>query len=89
MNKLKSPLLNQFLLAELESGNVIEQVETGWSKMDTVIRLKKALDQDRLDKLLAAHPHTLRSFTNNDPHYPKESGLIDGRESVVGPTKFL
>ncbi|WKY47913.1 hypothetical protein Q5O24_00885 [Eubacteriaceae bacterium ES3] len=87
MNNLKSPLLSQFLNAELKDGNTIDKVENGWSKMDTVIRLKNPLNKKRMLKLLTDHPDTLGSFTSNDPHYPKEAGLIHDRESVVGPFK--
>ncbi|MDK2935854.1 MAG: hypothetical protein PWP62_862 [Eubacteriaceae bacterium] len=86
MNKLKSSILSHLLEEELAGGNTIDKIESGWSKMDTVIRLKKPLNQEAIKKLLDENPLTLRSFTSNDPHYPKESGLIHKRESIVGPS---
>ncbi|WKY44751.1 hypothetical protein Q5O14_01245 [Eubacteriaceae bacterium ES2] len=86
MSNLESSILSRFLDQELARGNTIDKIETGWSKMDTVIRLKKPLNQETITRILDENPQTLRSFTATDPHYPQETGLIHDRESVVGPT---
>lgn len=84
MNKFKSKYLNELLDSELSRGNEILREETGWSKMDLVVRLKNPLSADETEAKAAASEGTLRIFSHTDPHDGSEYGVICERESLVG-----
>lgn len=83
MSELQSETLRQILYHELEAGNEIAQRETGWSKMDLVVRMKRPLDKE----YIRAHENSsCHTFSSSDPHDgPPAFGIVCGAESIVGP----
>lgn len=81
--ELSSQLLSQIVRSELRHGNQIRGIETGWSRMDTVIRFARPLSL--LDLPADWADSGGRTFAWEDPHGGREAGLIVGHEAVVGP----
>lgn len=84
MAELHSAILRRILAHETERGNIVKDQETGWSRMDTVVRLKNPLDLDFAEEA-AAGGSEAHVFRTRDPHYGNDAGVRDGREAVVGP----
>lgn len=83
MSELQSETLRQILHHELDEGNSVASRETGWSKMDLVVRMKRPLDREFVHAHASSSCHT---FSSDDPHNgPPEFGIVCGAESIVGP----
>ena len=83
MNKFTCRWLNELLREELTRGNAIDAEETGWSKMDLVVRLQKPINSGRVEEILAQAGGKVRSFYYQNPRTGEEFGVVSCRESLV------
>lgn len=77
--------LKPLLHHELERGNTVLAVETGWSRVTLAVRLSKPLDMTFVNKTVAENPG-LELWENRDNKNPRESGVLCRRhqQSVSG-----
>jgi hypothetical protein len=77
--------LRTVLKHELERGNHIMAVETGWSKVKLAVRMTDPLDME-FAKTAAANNPDLEIWESRDVKNPQESGLQckSHRQSISG-----
>jgi hypothetical protein len=79
------PVLKVLLDHELERGNQVIAVETGWSRVKLVVRLSGPLDMPFIQKARANNPD-LEIWENRDIKNPRETGVLckSAQQSLSG-----
>lgn len=67
--------LQSLLKHELDAGNRIIAVETGWSKVTLAVRLGRPLDIEYIKKTIADIPD-LEIWESHDSKNPQEAGVL-------------
>jgi hypothetical protein len=77
--------LRSILQHELEAGNRVIAVDTGWSKVALAVRLAGPLDMKYIRKAAAGNPD-LEIWTSRDIKNPQENGVLckSSRQTLSG-----
>jgi hypothetical protein len=80
--------LKTLLRHELESGNCVLAVETGWSRVKLAVRLTRPLDLPFVKKAAEKNSH-LEIWESRDIKNPQETGVLckKDRHTLSGPIK--
>jgi hypothetical protein len=79
------PELKFILKHELEAGNRVVAVDTGWSKVALAVRMVRPLDMQFIKKAAAGNPD-LEIWESRDIKYPHENGVLckSARQTLAG-----
>jgi len=77
--------LQALLQHELERGNYIIAVDTGWSKVTLAVRMASPLDMEYIKRLVMNNPN-LEIWESHDIKYPQEAGVFckNSRQTLSG-----
>jgi hypothetical protein len=67
--------LQSLLQHEINTGNRIIAVDTGWSKVTLAVRLARPLDKEYIKKATASNPD-LEIWESHDIKNPQEAGVL-------------
>ncbi len=77
--------LQPLLQHELDRGNRIIAIDTGWSKVTLAVRMAAPLDMEYLKRVVLNNPG-LEIWESRDVKYPRETGVLcrGARQTLSG-----